>query len=171
MNLPVRKQIRLKNYDYSRNGAYFVTICTQGHSHVFGEIVGDEYVGAHLCVRPHAPDKMVERWLFELERRFEGVALDCYVIMPNHVHFIIRKENETGAHTGAPLPKIVQWFKTQTTNAYIRAVKAGIYPPFDGRLWQRNYYEHVIRDERELQDIRSYILNNPGKWQEDKYNV
>ena len=171
MERPIRKQIRLKDFDYSQGGAYFITICTHEHAHLFGEIIGDEHVGAHLCVRPHEPDGMVETWLYELERRFEGVVLDCYVIMPNHIHFVIRKEKDSGAHTGAPLPEIVKWFKTQTTNAYIRAVKAGLYAPFDGHLWQRNYYEHVIRHEQELQEIRSYILNNPGKWMEDKYNI
>jgi len=68
-----------------------------------------------------------------------------------------------------PLPEIVKWFKTQTTNAYIRAVKSGLYPTFDKHIWQRNYYEHIIRNEHEFELIRTYIVNNPGKWHEDKY--
>ena len=63
----------------------------------------------------------------------------------------------------------MKWFKTQTTNAYIRAIKSGLYPPFDGHIWQRNYYEHIIRSEQGLAEIRKYIQYNPGKWQEDKY--
>ena len=83
---------------------------------------------------------------------------------------------ETGAHTGAPLrgdapiPQIVQWFKTMTTNAYIRGVKNDAWIPFAGKLWQRNYYEHIVRDEGDLNNIRGYIENNALKWAEDEEN-
>lgn len=90
--------------------------------------------------------------------------------MPNHIHFLIRKESQPGAHTGAPLQEIVKWFKTQTTNAYIRAVKAGLYPPFDRHLWQRNYYEHIVRGEEDYLAIWQYIEENPLKWELDKYH-
>lgn len=83
-----------------------------------------------------------------------------------------------GGHTGPPLPDyetrpasisgIVQWFKTMTTNEYIRGVKVGQFPPFDRKLWQRNYYEHIIRNERSLQRIRDYIINNPARWEQDR---
>ena len=76
-----------------------------------------------------------------------------------------------GAHIGAPLHRIVQWFKTMTTNAYIRGVKQSNWPPFPGRLWQRNYYERIIRDEAELNAARKYIAENPMKWVEDKENA
>ena len=76
-----------------------------------------------------------------------------------------------GAHTGAPLPTIVQWFKTMTTNEYIRMVKHAGWTPFQGRLWQRNYYEHIIRNERALERIRDYILTNPLHWHLDRENT
>ena len=76
-----------------------------------------------------------------------------------------------GAHTGAPLPTIVQWFKTMTTNEYIRMVKHAGWTPFRGRLWQRNYYEHIIRNERALERIRDYILTNPLHWHLDRENT
>ena len=76
-----------------------------------------------------------------------------------------------GAHTGAPLPTIVQWFKTMTTNEYIRMVKHAGWTPFQGRLWQRNYYEHIIRNERALERIRNYILTNPQHWHCDRENI
>ncbi len=75
-----------------------------------------------------------------------------------------------GAHPGAPLPEIVQWFKTMTTNAYIRGVKTDSWMPFTGRLWQRNYYEHIIRNENALQRIQEYILHNPAQWATDLEN-
>jgi putative transposase len=76
-----------------------------------------------------------------------------------------------GAHIGAPLHVIMQWFKTMTTNAYIRGVNGEGWPAFNGRLWQRNYYEHIIRNEQEYQSIAQYICSNPLKWQEDTYHV
>ena len=71
---------------------------------------------------------------------------------------------------GSPLPRIIQWFKTMTTNEYIRGIDAQGWERFNGKLWQRNYYEHIIRDDRELQAIREYIRYNPLKWDEDEEN-
>jgi REP element-mobilizing transposase RayT len=76
--------------------------------------------------------------------------------------------NSRCEHTGSPLYKIVQWFKTMTTNDYIRNVKTNNWKPFNKKLWQRNYYEHIIRNEIELNKIRKYILNNPLNWEKDK---
>ena len=153
--LPKRKQTRLKDYDYSQNGYYFITICTHNRQNLFGEIVG-----ATLCGRPNNPDKMIEKWLLELENKFDGVKICEYIIMPNHLHFIISK---TGDHVGSPLRDIVGWFKTMTTNEYIANVKNNIFPPFDKKIWQRNYYEHIIRDESDYIETKEYILNNPLK--------
>ncbi len=169
MDIPQRKQIRLKEYDYSQNNAYFITICTQNRRNLFGEVVYDA-VGAHLRVRPNNPDKLIEKWLFELENKFPGVTVDCYVIMPNHIHFILFCSARAGVCAGAPLPEIIQWFKAQTTNEYIRGVKTGLYPPFEKHVWQRNYYEHVIRNEEDLFETRKYIDENLLKWNEDELN-
>ena len=161
-----RKTIRLTAYDYAENGYYFITVCTQNRAHIFGEIVG-----ATLCGRPNGPHKMVEAWLLELERKYPDIRLGPYVVMPNHVHFILEKTSgQAGDHTGSPLRDIVGWFKTMTTNDYIRRVKSGEYTPFAGRLWQRNYYEHVIRNEEDYLEIAAYIENNPARWEEDREN-
>jgi hypothetical protein len=76
-----------------------------------------------------------------------------------------------GAHAGAPLHRVVQWFKTMTTNEYIRGVKNNHWQRFDKKLWQRNYWEHVIRNENEYNHIAQYIMDNPKKWTLDKLNV
>ena len=176
--LPYRKSIRLKNYDSSSNGYYFVTICTQNREKLFGEIVG-----ATLCGRPNNPDKLIVKWLLELENKFKGVKIDEYIVMPNHIHFIIKRTGDhtgstgdhtgsTGAHTGSPLLRdIIGWFKTMTTNEYIAGVKDGRFMPFKGRLWQRNYYEHIIRNYDDYINIADYIQNNPLKWEEDKLYI
>jgi len=79
-------------------------------------------------------------------------------------------ENDTkGEHVGSPLHRVVQWFKTMTTNEYIRGVKTLGWQPFNGKLWQRNYYEHIIRNEQSYQTISEYIINNPSKWVDDKF--
>ena len=90
--------------------------------------------------------------------------MDSACVMPDHVHMIIEI---TGAHIGAPLPEIIKWYKTQTTNEYIRKVRAGELLPYEKHVWQRGYYEHVIRNEAELNEIRQYIENNPQKLEEE----
>ncbi len=77
---------------------------------------------------------------------------------------------KTGAHAGAPLPTVIQWFETMTTNEYMRRIKTLGWIPFHRRLWQRNYYEHIVRDEESLDRIRQYILNNPARWEFDREN-
>ena len=169
--LPNRKSIRLKNYDYSSNGYYFVTICTQNREKLFGEIVG-----ATLRGRPNNPDKIIVKWLLESENKFKDIKIDEYIVMPNHIHFIIKRTGDhtgsTGDHTGSPLLRdIIGWFKTMSTNEYIAGVKDGRFMPFKGRLWQRNYYEHIIRNYDDYINIAEYIQNNPLKWEEDKLYV
>ncbi|HNR13261.1 MAG TPA: hypothetical protein PKM59_08115 [Thermodesulfobacteriota bacterium] len=176
-----RRSVRLSGYDYSSAGAYFVTVCTQGKEWVLGEVHG----GASV---PSDAGKMVEQWWQRIPGKFSSVHTDAFVVMPDHIHGIIVLSHEsgtnvgadpcvcppdpcvcpdnTGAHTGAPLQRIVQWFKTMTTNEYIKHVKNGGWKPFAGRLWQRTYYEHVIRDDYELNIIRKYVINNPARWDE-----
>ena len=175
-----RRSIRLPGYDYAQPGAYFVTVCVQGRGCLFGDIAGDEMV-------PNEAGRMVSAWWYELPRKFPSCDPDVLVVMPNHIHgvIVIREgpvgadqrvrpgscaHDHTGAHTGAPLPRIVQWFKTMTTNAYARGVNERGWTPFVARLWQRNYYEHIVRDEDELNRIREYIVNNPRSWNEDPDN-
>jgi len=171
-----RHSIRLKGYDYGQSGAYFVTVVTQDRACLFGEIVN----GKTLL---NDAGGMIEHWWFELNHKFPTVETDEFVVMPNHFHGIVAIADVTvgadlrvglvrkgahavpsGAHTGAPLPTVVQWFKTMTTNEYIRGVKTLRWTPFRGQLWQRNYYEYVIRDEESLDRIRRYILDNPARW-------
>ena len=171
-NIHHRKSIRLKNYDYSQEGLYFITICTENRGKLFGEILNDN-VGADPCVcpvfKPNNAGEMIEKWLLELSNKFKNIKCDEYVIMPNHIHFIIEILNQQGEHIGSPLPTIIQWFKTMTTNEYIKLVKQNKLPNFNKRVWQRNYYENIIRTEEIHLKVAEYIKNNPLKWEEDKY--
>ena len=127
---------------------------------------------------------MIETWWMELPQKFSTIDTDVSVVMPNHFHGIVaivgaalcgRPESDQRPqghpHRGAPtLGNIIDWFKTMTTNEYIRGVKRNQWQPFPGKLWQRNYYEHVIRNKNELNSIREYILNNPASWADDEEN-
>jgi len=164
MRKPNRRSLRLKGYDYTSPGAYFVTLCTQGRLCLFGEI--KEGV---MCLNEIG--HMIERWLLSIPERFEHVDIDAFVIMPNHLHGIIVFEaivNKQFRHVS--LASVVRWFKKKTTNEYIQGVKQKGWPPFNRRLWQRNYWEHIIRNDRSLERIRRYIVENPLRWHLDREN-
>jgi REP-associated tyrosine transposase len=175
--LESRRSVRLMGFDYAEPGAYFVTIVTQERSCLFGEIIEGQ-------MQVNRAGEAITRWWLELTRKFTTVETDEFIVMPNHCHGIIvivdptvgadlrvgPPNDRTGAHAGAPLPTIVQWFKTMTTNEYIRGVKTLGWPSFRGQLWQRSYYEHVIRNADSLNRIRQYIIDNPVRWEFDREN-
>jgi putative transposase len=171
-----RRSIRLKGYDYAQPGAYFVTICVQDRECLLGTIADGE-------MRLNDAGRMVQSWWDRLPEKYPTVETDGFVIMPNHIHgiIVIAESDDVGAnprvrpdeqtHGSAPtLGEIVQWFKTMTTNAYIRGVKQDGWKPFPGKLWQRNYHERIVRNEQELNAVRRYIHNNPARWAEDMEN-
>jgi putative transposase len=158
-----RRSIRLKGYDYSRAGAYFVTLCAQNRLCLFGKVVDG-------AMQLNDAGQMVGHWYSELAHKFPDIDCDACVCMPNHIHFIAINTGTNIKTPGSPLPRVVQWFKTMTTNAYIRGVKQHQWPAFPGKLWQRSYYEHIIRDENAYHCIRNDILDNPMKWHGDRLN-
>lgn len=152
---PTRRGMRLPNYDYAAVGGYFVTLCIQGRHNIFGRVED----GVMLLNRA---GEMVRDVLCELSGHFEGGYLDKYVVMPNHIHFIW--VNRCG---GVGLSEVVQWMKIVSTNRYIRGVKESGWPAFEGKLWQRGFYDHVIRNETDYFRIAEYIANNPLQWHLD----
>lgn len=161
-----RRSIRLKGYDYSRNGAYFVTICSYRKECIFE----DEKIKQIIMDEWHS-----------LPVQFQNLRLDEFIVMPNHIHGImwikivgaglaLPGHYESNLDKGGPRPAptlgdIVCTFKSKT------AVNANRYRnSFGAPLWQRNYYEHIIRNENELNRISAYIINNPLKWEEDIEN-
>jgi REP element-mobilizing transposase RayT len=182
-NLHQRHSIRLRGYDYSKEGAYFITICTQNRECLFGEIVDGRMV-------LNEAGRMIQSVWDELPQHYPGVDIDAFMVMPNHIHGIIflnvgagpRACPESGSYAnptnGQPqgvaptisLPDIVHHFKTLTTTRYRHGVTHNNWASFPGKLWQRNYYEHIIRNEMELNEIREYILNNSAQWALDIEN-
>jgi putative transposase len=176
-----RRSIRLKGYDYSQAGVYFVTICTKDRECLFGDIVDRE-------MRSNDVGQMVHRTWNDLPIRNPGIETDEFVVMPNHVHGIIvivgaplvgahssgmvidNAKTRAGTRPAPTLGDVVGAFKSITTHQYTDGVRQKNWPPFYGKLWQRNYYEHIIRSEQSLQEIREYIINNPLKWEFDRNN-
>lgn len=192
-----RKSIRLKNYDYSQEGLYFITICTENKEKLFGEIIESK-------IKLNNAGQMIEKIWFEIPLFYEGFILHDFVVMPNHIHGIIEiiekvgadshispdstasllgkiqrthnVSNQQGEYGNSPLPRkqisiseLIQSFKILTTNNYIKMVKNNELPSFNKRVWQRNYYENIIRNEKRYLQVIDYIKNNPLKWEEDKY--
>lgn len=179
--------MRLSQYDYSKNGYYFVTICNKDRTCCFGDVVNGDMVLNNAGT-------MVDDMWNRLSKKFDHISIDHYIIMPKHIHgiIIIGSGNTTGEHMGSPLhhdgtnanvgadpracpnektmgmSQIIQWFKTMTTNKYMHGVRAYDWKPFDKKLWQRSFYDHIIRNECELNKICEYIINNPGEWENDE---
>jgi REP element-mobilizing transposase RayT len=183
-----RKSLRLKNYDYSLNGFYYITILINQREKILGEIRNNN-------LEINLAGQIIKKWWHRINKKFQQVETHAFIIMPNHIHGIIEINNNSnhkytaneydknpkgrqftnnhnnnpkGRHMGLPLlAKIIQWFKTMTTNEYIKNVKQNKLQPFEKRLWQRNYYEHIIRNEESLNQISNYIITNPERSKED----
>lgn len=147
-----RRSLRLRSYDYSQAGAYFVTICVQC---LLGTIE-DEVI--HLNAAGQAIQSGWER----LPSKFPTVSCDAMIVMPNHLHGILLLSYES-QDPGSPDNPV-------TLGDAMQGVKNQGWAPFPGRLWQRNYYEHVVRNDRDLERIREYIDANPSRWATDAEN-
>lgn len=153
MIFPKRKPTRLKEYDYSLPGAYFVTICTHNKKHLLSNIVGEG-----LCPLPKNTlteiGKEIEKTIQYINHNYVGVAISKYVIMPNHIHLIVELES-SGGHGNPPLQNIIGQLKSYTTNKYGEI------------LWQRSFHDHIIRNKEDYDKIWEYIDTNVIKWQTD----
>ena len=183
-----RRSMRLKGYDYSQAGAYLVTVVAHGRMTHFGDVVK-----GRMQLNPAG--EMVQRIWMEMPNRFPPIIMDEFIAMPNHVHGIIilagagiagaptpndrsdigtRKNATTGVASTSDgrtrLGDVVGAFKSLTTLEYTRGVRDKNWPPFQGRLWQRNFYEHIVRTDVSLQQYRKYIVDNPVQWPFDREN-
>jgi len=159
VNHPRRKNMRLATFDYRNPGPYFVTICLNTREPLFGRVEN----GLMLLNDPG--ECMQHLWL-SLPERFPTIILDAFVVMPDHLHGILTLHDGSTIQPGLFLGNVVKAFKSQTTTAYIHGVRQLGWPPFAGKLWQYNYYEHIIRDDRDLDTKRAYIEGNPACWQD-----
>lgn len=149
-----RRQNRISEYDYSQNGAYFVTVCTHERQRSLSKIVGD---GSPV---PLPLGQIAEEMIRRLPEKYPCMTVDNYVIMPDHIHMLLRIDRAIG--TGDPSPtlgNVIGWYKYQVTKqANLVFGTAGT------RRFQRSYYDHVIRNRQDYDEIWQYIDNNPRKW-------
>jgi len=179
----------LKNFDYSQNGWYFVTICTKNRECLFGEIVDNKMV-------LNKYGEIVNHCWLDIQKHYNNVELDVFQTMPNHIHgiIIIQNSNQSVGNDPCVVPtnnyqvghgdptlqnnirqqqllcRIIKCFKTITTKKYIDGVNNNQFPRFDKQIWQRSFYDHIIRNENSLFKIRQYIRDNPQNWDKDRNN-
>lgn len=164
-----RKLNRLKDYDYSQNGFYFVTICTKNREEFFGEIKDEEMILNEY-------GEIAKNCWLEITDHFQNAEFDEFIIIPNHIHGIVIIANDMDVgnadlrslqqqRTKMYIPKIIHGIKSSVT----RKIR-GKYNDFNFG-WQKSYYDHIICDEKSLDNIRQYIVDNPLKWDLDKNNL
>ena len=184
---PQRKSPRLRGYDYAQSGGYFVTICTAGRAHLFGEIVAGEMVLSKVGEIAHQEmGKIPEYWS-------GWVDIDLYIVMPNHVHIIVvlvgtaRMPSASASHPDMPaetefLPSVSASHpdtqkRVPTLGNVIGNYKSGVtrsarrmgYTNNGHPIWQGRYHDHIVRNEKSLNKLREYVLDNPARWEEDVF--
>jgi REP element-mobilizing transposase RayT len=191
-NLHHRRSIRLKGYDYSQAGLYFVTICCQDRACLFGNVVDEKMI-------LNGAGKITDECWMEIPKHFPNAVLHEHVVMPNHVHGIIELTDaaNVGAENFLPLQNTpsstigaenflplhhhnesprneFQKMIPRSIGSIVKGFKIGVTKWFRNNtdiesVWQRNYHEHIIRNEQSYQTISEYIINNPSKWKDDKF--
>ena len=145
-NFPVRKRIRLQGYDYSEGNMYFITICVKDRLEMLGEIIDDN-------IKLTKEGKIVKQNINKIEQIYKNTIIDEYVIMPNHIHILL----------------LINYKSSVTTSKIIKHFKTNITREIEYSIWQKSFYEHIIRNEKEYSKIKEYIKNNVINWRKDKY--
>lgn len=144
--LPIRKKLRLKHYDYSKQGLYFITICIKNRVEILGNINDNQ-------IELTKEGIVVQNHIEYIAKKYRNVRVDKYIVMPNHIHMIISIDIENSVN----LSRIIKQYKGSVTKQ------------IGYSIWQKSYYEHIIRDEKEYYKIKEYIQNNIINWKIDKY--
>ena len=158
--LPKRKDPRLKGFDYGTTGAYFLTICTQNRKNILGAIVRE---GSPLPqLTPYG--EIVDRWIQKIPEKYPRAFVDCYVIMPNHVHILLSLVKGDGRGNPSPTADtVIGWLKYQSTKE-INQLRGSL----GDKIFQRSFFDHVVRNSDDYSEIYKYIYENPMRWNDDK---
>ncbi len=161
LRCPKRKHPRLKGYDYSQNGCYFITVCTKDRRKVLGEVVGRADLSPPI-IKLSKYGSIVEELIQAIPNHYEYVSLHKYVVMPNHIHILlmIDRPDDGGLRSARP-----------TVQTIIHALKALVSKRVGGSIWQNGFHDHIIRDEADYLNHWQYIDTNPAKWSEDEYYI
>ena len=160
--LPDRKHPRLSDYDYSTAGAYFITICTQNRKQILSKIsVGTPVLGCPqepgVELLPHG--KVADKYIRQIHTFYEHISVDKYVIIPDHIHLLVR----VSGHPGRGVPT-----RTSAIAQFVGTFKRYCNKEYGRNIWQSRYYDHVVRNQEDYNEIAEYIINNPKKWELDK---
>lgn len=145
-NFPIRKKLRLEYYDYSKQGLYFITICIKNRRKILGKINNNQ-------IELSKEGIVVQNYIEYIVKKYRNIKIDEYIVMPNHIHMIISMDNENYAN----LSRIIKQYKGSVTKQIGHSI------------WQKSYYEHIIRYEKEYYNIKEYIQNIIVNWKHDKY--
>lgn len=187
MQKQFRKHVRLEHYDYSSGGYYFITICSKERQNIFARYsqkneksvvvtglapVNNESVNKiknnNLTLSPLG--KIIYNQWHKIPERYENIDIDEFIIMPNHIHGILIVNKKSGASPDTTISNIVGGFKSISAVEYLKFIKQKNLN-ISGKIWQRSFYDHIIRDDESLNKIREYIHNNPYTWENDENNL
>lgn len=160
--LPQRKSTRLKNFDYSFSGAYFITICTENRQQILSRIVGGDVPDAPKNVELSTYGKIAEKYIKQLNDFYDDVKVDRYVIMPNHIHIMLFVLQNGASRTSPPTRQHA------TVSQFVSTFKRFCNKEYGGNIWQRYFYDHVIRNCEDYEEHIKYIYENPICWYYDE---
>ena len=160
--LPKRKELRLKHYNYSSAGAYFVTLCTQDRRKILSRIVGVDVLGdpKNVELLPHGI--VADKYINKMSDFYQGITVEKYVIMPNHIHILLSVRNDGSPRTSTPTRQ------TSSVSHFVSTFKRFCNKEYGGNIWQRGFYDHVIRGREDYEEIVKYIHENPMRWWYDE---
>ena len=160
--LQQRKSTRLHKFDYNTPGAYFLTICTENRRRILSDIVGDDVLGVPKSVELFPYGKIADKHISELSEFYANIKVDKYVIMPNHIHIILRVLGDGSPRTSTPTRQ------TSSISHFVSTFKRFCNKEYGRNIWQRGFYDHVIRNYDDYVNIKKYILQNPTNWYYDE---
>ncbi len=162
MDLPERKQTRLKNYDYSSPGAYFITMCVKNKENLLGEIVGcGDFDTPQMILSEYG--KILHKYIVMMNQKYSHIKIDKYIIMPNHFHMILSITGYNGAsQTAAPY--------NNESSKFVSLLKRYCNREYKKNIWQRSFHNHIIRSDRDYDKIWEYIDTNIIRWDDDCFN-
>ena len=160
--LPNRKPTRLKNFDYNTTGVYFITICTQNRRQILSHIVGDDVLGVPKNVKLLPYGIVADKYINQMNEFYENLTVDRYVIMPNHIHFLLFVHGNGLPRTSTPTKQ------TSFVSHFVSTFKRFCNKEYGDDIWQRGFYDHIIRNRDDYEEHVKYIYENPIRWYYDE---
>ena len=163
--LPKRKPTRLKDFDYNKSGAYFITMCTEGRKNILSRIVGGDVLDAPISVQMLPYGKVAEKTLRQIGSFYNNIEVERYIIMPNHIHIMLFVL-EGGASRTSPPTK-----QHSTVSKFVSTFKRFCNKEYGENIWQRHFHDHIIRNREDYEEHIKYIYENPMRWYYDELYV